>query len=67
MIDVAQAFEMDDEILLLGGPDGASAEGGVDVKSGCLSVFRCVDDDGCNFLEGAPITIKNGSVDFGVK
>ena len=58
---------MNDEVSLLGGSDGASSEGSIDVQGSCLCTFWSIDDDGGYLLEGAPVAAEIGGVNFGVE
>ena len=67
VVDVTEAFEVNDEVALLGRFNGATPEGGVDVKGGGLRVRWCVDDDGRYLLKRTPVAAEVGGIDLGVE
>lgn len=63
MIDVEKVVPLNNETGLLGGGDGTTSKGGIDVESSCLGIRRCINDEGPDIIEGSPITCEKVCVD----
>ena len=67
MVNVTEAIKVYNEIALLGRFNGATLEGGINVKGSSLCVWWHINDYGCYFLKCTPVTAEVGGIDLRVE
>ena len=63
MVDVVEVIPHDSKVVLLGGSDGASTIGSVDVKSCSCGGRWYFHDNGDNLIESTPVALEILHVD----